>query len=70
MPQISLPSFLLYFCITAGVASAVYALLLVREAFSKHEENSPERAKIMKKAYAYMILAALCASGRLFISYF
>lgn len=70
MPHISLPSFLLYFCITAGVASAVYALLLVREAFSKHEENSPERAKIMKKAYAYMILAALCASGRLFISYF
>lgn len=70
MPHISLPSFLLYFCITAGVASAVYALLLVREAFSKHEENSPERAKIMKKAYAYMILAAICASGRLFISYF
>lgn len=70
MPQITLSNFLLFFCITAGVASAVYAMLLVREAFSKHEEDSPERKKIMKKAYAYMLLAAICASGRLFISYF
>lgn len=70
MPQISLSSFLLYFCVTAGVASAVYAMLLMHGAFSKHEEDSPERKKIMKKVYAYMILAAICACARLLISYF
>ena len=70
MPQLTLLNSLLFLCVTLGVASAVYAMLLVREAYVKHEDKPENKKKILKKAYFYILLAVLFTAARLIVTYY
>lgn len=61
---------LIFLCITAGVAAAVYAMLLARDAYTKYEEGSEMRKKTMKKVYLFILVAIVCTAGRLLVSYY